>query len=79
MPGGLRPDCFKKGDTMLVTNYRPIALLPTPSKILEKFLHEYRQLEEHVENEKLITYGCNNNMRTVALSINIKHASDCLI
>ena len=44
----------KSGDLMNVSNYRPISLLPTPGKILEKIVHT--QLEEHLESESLLTH-----------------------
>ena len=55
----------KSGDLMNVSNYRPISLLPTPGKLLEKIIHT--QLEEHLENESLLThfqYGFRKNRST---------------
>ena len=43
----------KTGDLTDVSNYRPISLLPTPGKILEKVVH--KQLENHFELEELLT------------------------
>ena len=51
---GIFPDAFKKsktvpickeGDSSLLTNYRPISILPTISKIFERVL--YNQLYEY--------------------------------
>ena len=45
----------KTGDSTLVTNYRPISLLPSPGKILEKLVHT--QLDEYLqENEGLTEF-----------------------
>ena len=38
---------FKKGDSSLLVNYRPISLLPTISKIFEKVIHD--QLYEYFD------------------------------
>ena len=43
---------FKKNDNTLCDNYRPIALLPTISKILEKIVH--KQLITYLINSKLL-------------------------
>ena len=43
----------KKGDLKLVGNYRPVSLLPIPSKILEKPIHA--QVEEFMENNELLS------------------------
>ena len=43
----------KAGDLSEVSNFRPISLLPTPGKILEKIVHT--QLEAHLEENNLIT------------------------
>jgi len=44
---------FKKGDKKLITNYRPIALLPVASKIFEKAI--LIQLTEHISRNNVIT------------------------
>ena len=46
---------FKKGDPTLLTNYRPISLLPSLSKIFEKVI--YQQLYAFFENSNLFFKG----------------------
>jgi len=56
---------FKKGDVNNPSDYRPIALLPCFSKILEKIVKN--QLIEYLENNKLITpsqFGFRTNLNT---------------
>ena len=43
---------FKKGDSSLLINYRPISLLPTISKIFERIIHN--QMYEHFNNNNLL-------------------------
>lgn len=44
---------FKKGNKKLISNYRPITVLPTVSKIFEKVI--YLQLNNYFESNNLIT------------------------
>ena len=56
---------FKKGDSSLLSNYRPISLLPTISKIFERIL--YNQLYEYFNNNNLLAeqqYGFRSNHST---------------
>ena len=43
---------FKKGDTSLPSNYRPVSLLSCVSKILEKIV--YKQIYNHLHINKLL-------------------------
>ena len=43
---------YKTGDSSLLVNYRPISLLPTISKIFEKFIHY--QLYEYFDKFNLL-------------------------
>ena len=43
---------YKKGDELLLSNYRPIALLPSISKIFEKAI--LTQLTLYFEDNKMI-------------------------
>ena len=57
---------YKKGDNELMTNYRPIALLPTLSKIWEKLLNV--QLQEKLDEYEVIIndqYGFRKNHNTI--------------
>jgi hypothetical protein len=40
---------FKKGDKIIISNYRPVYLLPALSKILEKIIYVrlYKQMTIH--------------------------------
>ena len=56
---------FKKGDSSLLSTYRPISLLPTISKIFERILHN--QLYEYFDNNYLLAeqqYGFRSNHST---------------
>ena len=56
---------FKKGDVSLLSNYRPISLLPTISKIFERIL--YNQLCEYFNSNNLLAeqqYGFRTNHST---------------
>ena len=57
---------FKSGDNTLTENYRPIALLSTFSKILEKIMSN--RLSSHLENNNLLSdfqFGFRKNHSTV--------------
>ena len=43
---------FKKSDSSLLVNYRPISLLPTISKIFERIIHD--QMYEYFNNFNLL-------------------------
>ena len=54
---------YKKGDPQLFENYRPISLLPTISKVLEKIIH--KQLLSYFEEYGLFS------LTSMALDLNI--------
>lgn len=57
---------FKKGSRKLITNYRPISVLPTVCKIFEKIV--YLQLNSYFESNNLISksqFGFRRKMSTV--------------
>ena len=39
---------YKKSDPTLVSNYRPISVLPTMSKVFERLMHH--QVSEYIDN-----------------------------
>jgi hypothetical protein len=72
---------FKKGDKDKLTNYRPISLLTSFSKIFEKVI--YKRLDDHMTSNKILAkeqYGFRNNTTTekaiYQLSNNILKALD---
>ena len=44
---------FKKGDSSLLVNYRPISLLPTISKVFERVIHD--QMYEYFNQFNLLS------------------------
>lgn len=61
---------FKSGDRSLKDNYRPISILPTISKIIEKLAHN--QLYNYLEDNKLLTkaqYGFRHKTSTTSALI----------
>ena len=62
----------KEGDHSKVDNYRPIALLPLPGKMLEKLVHE--QISFNLENRNYFTdyqHGFKKNKSTMHAVIQI--------
>ena len=71
----------KKGNTNDYNNYRPISVLNTCSKILERAVH--KQLIDHLETNDLLSktqFGYKKNrsteLATILLSDNIRKAVD---
>ena len=68
---------FKKGDCSLMSNYRPISLLPTISKIFERVIHD--QMYEYFNEFNLLAeqqYGFRKKHSTEYASIKlIDHVS----
>ena len=63
---------FKKGDSSLPTNYRPISILPTISKIFERVI--YNQLYEYFNTNNLLAeeqYGFRTNHSTEYAAIKL--------
>ena len=63
---------YKDGDCKLLTNYRPISLLPVISKIYEKVIHKriYKFLEKFNRlNEKQFGFRQNRNTELCTLSL----------
>jgi hypothetical protein len=62
---------FKKGDKKDITNYRPILLLTSFSKIFEKVI--YIRLYEHIKNNDILfidQYGFRSNSSTEKQCLN---------
>ena len=64
---------FKKGDNQLITNYRPISILPSLSKIFEKVMH--MQLTYYLESNTLMAttqYGYRRGHSTELASLELE-------
>jgi hypothetical protein len=62
----------KKGDKADMSNYRPISLLPTFSKILEKIL--YKRISLHLSTHDILTkeqFGFKKNSSTISATYNL--------
>ena len=65
---------FKKGDSKLINNYRPISLLPVISKVLEKIIAN--QLSKYFEDNKLFhdnQYGLRTGLSTEYATIELTY------
>ena len=54
---------YKKDDTKIITNYRPISVLPVVSKVFETVIHE--QLRDYFSSNNLFSgqqYGFRKNL-----------------
>ena len=63
---------YKKGDKMDITNYRPISLLPSFSKIFEKVI--FRRLTQHFDGNEILAneqFGFRSNSSTDLASYNL--------
>jgi hypothetical protein len=63
---------FKKGNKAEISNYRPISLLTSFSKVLEKVI--YKRLYYHVNSNNILAkeqYGFRNNSSTEIASYNL--------
>ena len=63
---------FKKGESSLLTNYRPISLLPTISKIFERMIHE--QMYTYLNSNYLLAeqqYGFRKLHSTEYAAVNL--------
>src|SRR5215469_8730390 len=63
---------YKKGDKTLITNYRPISLLPVFSKIFEKVL--YKRLYYHLTSNSILVkeqfgFRCNSSTETAIYTL----------
>ena len=80
VPQQLKIPIFKIGSKESMDNYRPISLLPTFSKILEKIM--YNRLSTYLENNNLLSpqqFGFRKAHSTVhPLSLFINQISDAL-
>lgn len=63
---------FKKGDATSLTNYRPISILSSVSKIFERAIHN--QITEHLESHKLLhpsQYGFRKHYSTELAGVHL--------
>ena len=63
---------FKADDRMLISNYRPISILPVFSKILEKIM--YSRLQKFIDQQKILCanqYGFREKHSTYLALLNI--------
>ena len=68
---------FKKGNSSLLTNYRPISLLPTMSKIFKRMIHS--QMYEYFNNNNLLAvqqydFGNMHSTKYIAVEL-VAHVS----
>jgi predicted alternative tryptophan synthase beta-subunit len=60
---------FKKKDPLTKSKYRPVSILPIPSKKVEKVLSE--QLSLYFDKKKYICFGVHSTRAMVAKQYNI--------
>lgn len=72
---------FKKGDRTMISNYRPISILPFFSKVVEKLLEQ--RLSNYLDQKNIITkrqfgfrHGFSTNLALIALTDKLKKEID---
>jgi hypothetical protein len=63
---------YKKGDTTVINNYRPISSLPVFSKIFKKII--FKRLYHHLTSNKILVkeqfgFRCNNSTEIVIYTL----------
>ena len=67
---------FKAGDKKLVSNYRPVSLLPLPGKMLEKIIH--KGITNFIENNNLLSDNQNGFRKNCSTTKSIVDLNDII-
>jgi hypothetical protein len=70
--------CFKKGDTLEISNYRPISLLTGFSKLFEILI--FNRLKQHLTNNNILVaeqYGFQDGVsaQNAIFNLTLKHGT----
>lgn len=68
---------FKSGESNDASNYRHFSLLPVLWKMFEKVVAS--QINEHLEENRLLSYTQHGFRADVPIQLLVKHQPDCMI